>query len=292
VSAVTRVGELLAEASRRLAEAGIPSPRLEARVLLAETLGASAAWVMAHPEGEVQPERRSLYFSRVSRRATHEPLAYIVGHREFYGLDLEVTPAVLIPRPETELLVEAALVAARRIRGTGQGWPLAVDLGTGSGAVAVAMAANLPGLRIIAVDISPEALAVARANAARHGVMDRIEFRVGDVLEVVPERPGLVVANLPYVPTTEFEALMPDVREHEPRQALDGGPEGTLAIARALAQGADRLERPGALLFEIGHGQGERLAAVARRLYPEATVQVRRDYAGLERILAVNLDVP
>ncbi len=283
------VGELLDQANRQLAASGIPYPPDEARLLMAETLGVSLAWVMAHPEAAVPPDRRSLYLSYVARRAAFEPEAYIVGHREFYGLAFQVGPGVLIPRPETELLVDHALAAATELLAAHRRRLLAVELGTGSGAVAIVLVMRQPRLRFIAVEKSPSALSVARANAALHKVEDRIEFRQGDLLEGVVDRIDLLVANLPYIPSGEIDHLMPDVRDYEPREALDGGPEGTAVIQRALEQAVGRMERPGWLLFEIGDGQGAKLAEVSQQLYPAATVQVLRDYAGRERILSIQL---
>lgn len=283
------VGELLALANEQLSRAGIPSPPDEARLLLAEVLGVSLAWVMAHPEARVPPDRRLLFHSYVDRRAAHEPVAYVVGHKEFYGLDLEVGPAVLIPRPETELLVENALSAAERLLHAKGRDLQGADLGTGSGAVAIALAARQPRLKLIAVDSSTAALRVARANAALHRVIERIDFRQGDLLGPVEEQLDLLVGNLPYIPTCEIDRLMPDVSRYEPREALDGGPDGTVPTRRALEQAVHRMDRPAALLFEIGNGQGTQLADFAHRLYPDGTVRVLRDYAGFERILSVDL---
>ncbi|MHB0871394.1 MAG: peptide chain release factor N(5)-glutamine methyltransferase [Chloroflexota bacterium] len=283
------VGQLLAQAVDQLDQAAIPSPQDEARLLMAETLGSSRAWVIAHPEAEVPPDRRLTFLSYVARRAAHEPEAYIVGRREFYGLEFEVGPAVLIPRPETELLVDHALASADLLLAAKGRELLAVELGTGSGAVAIVLAMRRPGLRVVAVEESEAALSMARANATLHNVADRIEFREGDLLDGVRERIDLLVANLPYIPTGEIDSLMPDVRDYEPREALDGGPDGTAVIRRALEQAVDLVDRPASLLFEIGDGQGDRLTAVARGLYPNAAVQILRDYAGLERILSIEI---
>lgn len=283
------VGELLAEAVTRLATAGIPSPPDEARLLMAEAMGVSAAWVMAHAEAMVPPDRRLLFLSNVDRRAAHEPVAYILGHWEFYGLDFDVGPGVLIPRPETELLVEKALAASQRLMDAKKRALLAVDLGTGSGAVAVALAARQTGLTVVAVDSSSTALAFARANALRHRVAHRIRFRSGNLLEGTTERLDLLVANLPYIPSGEIDNLMPDVRLYEPREALDGGPDGTTPTRLALEQAAGRMERPASLLFEIGDEQGAAMSAAAAHLYPDATIKIERDYAGLDRILQVEL---
>lgn len=283
------VGELVARANQQLAAAGIPSPADEARLLMAEVLGVTRAWVIAHPESQLPPDRRLLYLDYVTRRAAHEPEAYLVGRREFYGLEFEVNPSVLIPRPETELLVDHALAAASRLMAAKGRDLLAVDLGTGSGAVAVVLAMRLPGLRVISVDRSSAALQVAAANAALHRVADRVAFRQGDLLKDVNQPVDLLVANLPYIPSPEIDRLMPDVRDFEPHEALDGGPDGTLLIRRALQEAVDRVERPAALLFEIGDGQGKALSKAAHGLYPDAAIQVHKDYARRERILSVEV---
>lgn len=282
-------GNLLAAATKILSAAGIEDARSEARLLLQEVLNVSRAWLMAHAEAIVSPDQGHRYESSVQRRAYHEPAAYITGHKEFFGLDLEVGPAVLIPRPETEILLEMAIGIHERLSAT-KGRDLQVaDVGTGSGAIAIALAVRCPEIHIVAVDASPEALELARRNAGRLGVASRIDFRHGNLLEGVGERLDLLVANLPYVPSDEVDRLMPEVARYEPRTALDGGPDGTLLIRRALEQAVDRLELPAALLFEIGDGQGNILSQYARDLYPGADVRVIRDYAGLERVLSIQL---
>ncbi len=283
------VRELLEQAERQLAAATVPSPPDEARILMAEALNVSRAWVLAHPESEVPPDRRLLFLSWVARRAAHEPVAYITGHRGFYDLDLEVGPAVLIPRPETELLVESALEASNRLQAARDRELRGVDLGTGSGAIAVALAMHQARLRLVAVDSSSAALMVARRNAERYHVSDRIEFRLGDLLEGLEGPFDLLVANLPYIPTAEMDRLMLDVRKYEPREALDGGPDGTVPTRRALRQAVGRLARPAALRFEIGDGQGTLLAELAGELFPGADVRVLRDYAGFERMLSIDV---
>jgi release factor glutamine methyltransferase len=272
-----------------MAAAAIPSPADESRLLMAEVLGASRAWVIAHPEALVPPDRRLLFLNYVARRCAHEPEAYLVGQREFYGLDFEVGPSVLIPRPETELLVDHALEASDRLLAAKGRDLQAVDLGTGSGAVAVVLAMRQPRLKVIAVDRSADALKVAATNAALHGMAGRIEFRQGDLLQQVDQRIDLLVANLPYIPSAEIDRLMPDVRDYEPHEALDGGEDGTDLIRRALQEAVGKMEPPATLLFEIGDGQGRRLSEAAAKLYPTASVQVFRDYAGFERILSVEM---
>ncbi|MGI5836448.1 MAG: peptide chain release factor N(5)-glutamine methyltransferase [Chloroflexota bacterium] len=281
------IGQWIKRAQHQLSRAGIPSPADEARLFMAEVLNVSTAWVLAHPEAIIPPDRKLQFQDYLNRRSAHEPVAYILGHKEFFGLDFDVSPAVLIPRPETELLVEKALAAADRLIKLKRRSLLAVDLGTGSGAVAVALAVNQPNMKLIAVDNSGPALHLAKTNAYRHGVNDRIDFRRGDLLHPVSEQFDLLVANLPYIPSSEVPKLMVDVSRYEPHEALDGGPDGTSLIRRALEQAKTGLEPPAALLFEIGDGQGDELAAFARRIYPDATVDVARDYAGFERILSI-----
>ncbi len=282
-------GNLLAEGTKTLSAAGIEDARSEARLLLQEVLNVSRAWLMTHPEAGVSPHQRSRYDALVQRRARHEPAAYVTGHREFYGLDLEVGPAVLIPRPETEILLEHAIGICDRLSAVKDRDLEVSDLGTGSGAIAIALATRCPRAHIVAVDASREALEIARRNAERHGAASHIDFRHGNLLEGVAERLDLLVANLPYIPSGEVDQLMPEVARYEPRLALDGGPDGTLLIRRAMAQAKDQLEPPAALLFEIGDGQGVTLSQYARDLYPGADVRVIRDYANLERVLSIQL---
>ena len=251
-----------------LARAGIPEPRLEADLLVAHALGTDRTHRLA---------------PLVARRLTREPLAYLLGWREFFGLPLVVRPGVLIPRPETETLVEEALRLARERYG---GAPLVADVGCGAGAIAVALAVHLPRARVYALDVSPVALEVTGENCRRHGVQQRVTLLQGDLLEPLPEPVDLVAANLPYVPSGDFPTLQPEV-QHEPREALDGGPDGLRAIGRLLLQLPGRV-RPGAsLLVECDPRQAPRLVRRARRLFPAAAVRVLQDLAHLDRVLVV-----
>jgi release factor glutamine methyltransferase len=236
----------------------------------------------------------------VQRRAVGEPVAYITGHKEFFGLDFIVTPAVLIPRPESELLVEICLgrLAKRHARCT------IVDVGTGSGVLAVTLAVHLPGAHLIAVDLSSTAVAVARRNAVRHGVADRVSFVVADLVEPLSVVADVIVANLPYLCRDEMpgdvsdgegeagpdasRARMRHPLAWEPRAALDGGPDGLHWIRRLLGLAGGRLRRGGVLVVEMGAGQGATLLSLARQLFPEEEVAVHRDYAGLDRVLVVS----
>ncbi|HLH21092.1 MAG TPA: peptide chain release factor N(5)-glutamine methyltransferase [Chloroflexota bacterium] len=277
------VDAALSWAKRALRAAAVPSPALDALLLLAATLHASKASLLAHPERALTGAEAGQYAAWVARRAQRVPLAYLLGTREFYGRDFLVTPDVLVPRPETELLIEIAL---DHLRGqAAPGW--AADLGTGSGALAVTLAAERPGLRLVATDRSPAALAVAATNAARHAVADRVSLLAADLLGGVVGPLGLVVANLPYIPTAAIDALMPEVARHEPRLALDGGPDGLALNRRLLAEAATRLAPGGLLLLEIGNDQGAALRAEAARRLPGADVAVVTDLAGHDRVLRV-----
>jgi release factor glutamine methyltransferase len=222
----------------------------------------------------------------VRRRLSHEPSAYITGQREFYGLDFQVNRDVLIPRPETETLVETALELAAQQGPKGVGSEQAMrigDIGTGSGAVAIALAVHLPSAHIFATDISPAALEVARDNAAHHGVEQRIEFLQGDLLEPLQTTVHLLVANLPYVRTDEWRELPPELRLHEPRLALDGGVDGLDLIRRLLAGASRALEPGGAVCLEFGTGQQNAILALAREAFASATI--RPDLVGRPRVL-------
>jgi release factor glutamine methyltransferase len=252
-------------------------------VLLAHALGRERSWLYAHPENLLSPHQLSLYQSLVSRRARREPVAYLTGHKEFFGLDFVVTPDVLIPRPETEHLVEWALQLAVAIPS-----PLTMaDVGTGSGAIAVTLAVRLAQAVVVATDTSSAALAVTQRNAGCHGVAGRIHCVQGDLLAPLIGRFHLIVANPPYLSHADLAAAPPEVANWEPRAALDGGPDGLAVIRHLLAMASDRLHPNGALLVEIGASQGPEVFSLARRHFPQAKVEIARDYAGLDRLLVV-----
>jgi release factor glutamine methyltransferase len=224
----------------------------------------------------------------LARRLAHEPVACITGHKEFYGLDLLCSPAALIPRPETELVVELALDFLRSSPKSRDPGPIAIDLGTGNGAIAVALAANAPEVRVVASDTSRDALLLARENARQQAVEGRIDFVQGDLLSLLRGPVDLIVANLPYVPTAEYAALPPEIREHEPETALHAGPAGTELIERLLTQAPGVLAPGGLLLAEHGWAQGERLRAAGSASFPDARIETKRDLAGIERVLVVS----
>lgn len=262
---------------------GTGEPRTSATMLLAHTLRCSPTDLFIHPERELDPAQEAEFKGLIARRARHEPVAYLTGHRPFFDLDLLVDARVLIPRPETELLVERALELARR-------WPQPqiADVGTGSGAIAVALAVHLPQATIWATDLSAEALAVAQTNARRYGVAERITFAQGDLLLPLPGPLQLIVANLPYVSEAEWADLPADVR-HEPPMALLAGADGLAAIRALLEQSPRYLTPDGVILAEIGAAQGQAVIALARRAFPQAYIEVIQDYAHLDRILLIDL---
>ena len=263
--------EALEGAVDALGAASVESPRLDAELLLAEATGRERAELVANPEAGVPADAARRFGEMVRRRLRREPVAYIVGRKGFRHIELEVDRRVLIPRPETELLVELALeLRPRRV----------LDMGTGSGAVALAIADEVPGCELIATDTSSAALEVARANAARLGLGERVELHEA-MLPAEPPRLDLVVANLPYVAETEWGELTPEVTEWEPREALLAGPDGLDVIRAAVAVAATVAP---SLALEVGAGQAP---AVAELLFAAgfATVETRPDLAGIPRVV-------
>jgi release factor glutamine methyltransferase len=271
----------VSEARQRLRDAGITPTEsdLDARLLAQHVLGWTTERYLTDAREPAPEGFRPRYDALVARRVTREPLAYIVGVREFWGLELEVTPDVLIPRPATELIVEALqdLFPDRSV-------PLSIaDVCTGCGCVAVAVAHERPGARVRAIDISRPALEVAARNAARHGVADRITFTQGDLLEGVTGAFDAIVANPPYVIDRAAPALQPEVRDHEPPVALFGGADGLALVTRLVATAPRCLRPDGYLVFEFGLGQDVEVEALIEAS-PELTpIGLRRDLQGIAR---------
>ncbi len=278
------IGSALRWAIPLLAARGADTPRLDAEVLLAHILSVPRAHLIAHRTDPLSDASARRYRDLVMRRARGEPTAYLVGQRAFYDVDLVVDGRVLIPRPETEMLVDEALGWCRQ---AGHDCRRIADVGTGSGALAVTLARHLPDARVWAVDRSPGALAVAACNVGRYGLADRVYPVCGDLLAPLSGPLDLIVANLPYVPGARLAHLDVGVRDYEPREALDGGPDGLDAIRRLLPQAVERLAVPGLLLLEIDEGQGPAAESAVRTCLPDAHVGVHRDYAGLERMVRV-----
>jgi release factor glutamine methyltransferase len=273
------VGEILPLSTRFLKERGSESPRLDAELLAADVLGVRRLDLYLAPERPLTPTETDTLRESVRRRARGEPIAYIRGRREFFGLDLAVTPAVLIPRPETETVVDAALAW---LRSRGGEAPRVADVGTGSGAIACALAANLPAARVVATDISPEALAVAARNVATHGLADRVRLVACNLLDDLEagEFLDLVISNPPYIAESERPLMDAGVLAFEPATALFSGPEGTDATFALIEAARARLRPGGALVVEVGTPpQGDRVRArMAERIAP--TVRPLADPAG------------
>lgn len=276
------VSIVLAGGVEALRGSEIEQPRLDAEVLLARVLGAGRAWLLAHPTAPVSLENASAFTALIARRSRGEPVAYLIGRRAWYNLDLRVTPEVLVPRPETEGLLERALAWARS-----REIDRVADAGTGSGALAIALARALPLAHVYALDVSEAALAVARDNAASLGLTERIEFLSGDLLEPLPAAVDVIVANLPYLGESEHAAAPRDVRLFEPRQALVGGPRGHELLARMLARAPRYLRAGGAVMAELGPAQAAEAYDAARKAFPTATIGLECDHAGLTRYLIV-----
>jgi len=268
----------------------VDAPTLTARLLMATVLERSKEWLLAHDDEPHDGAARERYEALLRRVVAHEPLAYVLGVREFYGLALHVDARVLIPRPETEMLVERALAALSGVSRATSGFDL-FDIGTGSGAVAIAVAKHAPDARVLASDVSADALDVARENARRHGVAERITFVQSDLLRAIDGLPVVLTANLPYVTREEIDGLPPEIQEHEPRVALDGGEDGLDLVRALLGQIAERRATQRQLIaayFEIGASQGAAAAAAARRLTPDAHAEMLRDLGARDRVLALH----
>ena len=252
---------------------------LECELLLRHALGISQTQLYLDLDNELSPQQEEAFWQLVERRRNGEPTAYITGHREFYGLDFYVDPRVLIPRPESELLVEKAISLA-------QNHPLfnIAEVGTGSGAIAISLALSLPETKIYATDISAAALEVARLNCQRHGVIDRVRLRHGNMLDPVPEPVDLIVANLPYVKKSELAGM-----SFEPRLALDGGRDGTERIRQLCRQLDSKLRPGGFLLLEIGQGQRRAITTLLYDLFPHGKIEVMPDLSGIERVVSLSL---
>jgi release factor glutamine methyltransferase len=312
------VGRLLTWTADYLKKSGSPSPRLDAEVLLAAARKCERISLYTAFEEIVPDDVRSAFRDLVKRRAAGTPVAYLVGKKEFYSLSFQVTPDVLIPRPETEHLVVAALDLLAAIpplplgEGRGEGEartrsenlsnqdphpnplpkgegtrPLVADVGTGSGAIAVSLAKHAPSAKIIATDISPAALAVARQNAADHGVSARIEFQEADLLSKLPAERyfDLIVSNPPYIGLQEEPTLAPQVRDHEPRLALFAGPTGTEIIARLIPQAAVRLKAGGHLLMEVSPLIAPAVVDLVHKSHSFEPAAILKDLAGLARVV-------
>lgn len=256
---------------------------LEAEVLLKELLGIDRVQLYLWLEKELYSEEEERFWNLIRRRSAGEPLAYIVGHKEFFGLDFILTPQVFIPRPETELVVEKALELAENFP---PNFSLA-DVGTGCGAIAISLALNFPQAQIYAIDISIPALEVARKNCCRFGLESRVRLLQGNLLEPLPQPVHLILANLPYVPERELPRLAEEIQNFEPTYALDGGPEGLSFIKELLAGAKTKLLPGGAIILEIASSQTPKVNQLVEENFPQAELEVAKDLSGLERAVII-----
>jgi release factor glutamine methyltransferase len=275
------VAEALTLAEVELRAAGVPGPEIDARLLLAHVLGLTVPALRLEGRRLLPGPQAEAFRALVAARATRRPLQHLVGEVEFYGRPFAVEPGVLIPRPETERLVEIALrLLPEGARG------LAADLGTGSGVIGLTLAAERPGLAVACIDLAPAALALTARNAAALGLADRVHLLRGDLAAAIaPATLDLVAANPPYVPAAAIAGLEPEVREHDPRAALDGGPDGLRVAVRVLAEAARVLRPGGHLVMEFGDGQADQVMGMAAT-HPFVAIERHADLAGWERVLS------
>jgi release factor glutamine methyltransferase len=282
--------EAINSASKRLSAAGIINDLLDAEVLLCYTLGRDRAWLLAHIREPLSDERRRTFEQTVDRRVKREPLQYITGRQEFWGLDFAVTRDVLIPRPETELIIEAVLGFTKQ---KDQALTI-IDLCTGSGCIAVSLSKELGAARIFATDKSGKALDVARENAYKHGVGDRIRFLEGDLFEPIDEldlrgKVDIIVSNPPYVPSGDISMLQAEVRDYEPLIALIGGADGTEIHQSILEEAPRFLKNKARLIMEMGIGQSGALAHRIRKTGAFGVPSVLTDLANIERVMVATI---
>jgi release factor glutamine methyltransferase len=289
------LNEALRSATQTLRRARIADASVEAELLLCHILGMSKTQLYTQSERSLTSLETERLRDFVRRRLDHEPTAYILGHCEFYGIDFYVDSRALIPRPETELLVDKAAGLARHIRRQGERITIA-DVGTGCGAIAISLALALARAKIYATDISHSALQVAEVNCRRHGVDDRVELLQGDLLEPLPETVDMIVANLPYVKDCEFRELSAEITGFEPAIALVGGRDGLDKIKEMLEQMQAKWntscgEGPVCFLLEIGQAQGEKVTSLIDSYFPQAGIELSSDLGGIQRVVSVVLKV-
>lgn len=285
MSEVWTIGKILKWTEEYFQKARLDSPRLDAEVLLAHVLKQpERIYLYVHFDQPLEQSELAAYRECIKRRVQHEPVAYITGHRDFMGLDFKVTKDTLIPRPDTEILVEAVL---QRLPAAGENSTLA-DIGTGTGAICLSLLNYLPKLRAMAVDISPGALAVAQENSLSLGLTQRVEFLQGDLLAPLKAKGELlnvIVSNPPYIPKADIATLAADVKAYEPMGALDGGEDGLDFYRRLLAESGDLLKEGGFLAMEVGIHQACQLGALAKDMSQWGKCEILRDLAGIERVV-------
>ncbi len=262
---------------------GIEWPHLEAEILLSHSLKIPRIQLYVQFERVLNEDELAEYKKLILRRSKREPIAYITGHQPFMSLDLEVNPSVLVPRPETEKLVEVAIESAKDLP-----FPHIADIGTGSGAIAVALAKYLPKAKLIGTDTSKGAIEIAKRNAEKHGVSDRCQFIEGDLFEPLAEykdRFDMIVSNPPYIKTSEIDTLQPEISKFEPRGALDGGEDGLKYYKQIIGRADEYLKQSGLLIIELGAGQLREVQEIISSSAKYAGTSVKKDLSGLDRVL-------
>ena len=280
--------ESLRSTSRALCRAGLPDADLEAELLTGHVLGMSKTQLYTESERDLTPAEIEQLCRFVRQRLDHEPTAYILGHWEFYGINFCVDWRALVPRPETELLVEKAIELGQFMLESGRQIAIA-DIGTGCGAIAISLALALPQAEIYATDVSTSALQVAEMNCRRHAVNGRVKLLRGDLLEPLPRPVDMIVANLPYVRHSEIRDLAPEIRDYEPVLALDGGEDGLHVIQQMLEQMPAKLNREASCLLEVGQGQDEAVTLLIETYFPEARTESIVDLGGIARVVRATL---
>ncbi|ACZ42338.1 modification methylase, HemK family [Thermobaculum terrenum ATCC BAA-798] len=275
------IRELLLKAKARLKAADVENPSLDSELLLASVLGIDRTSLLANLNQEVSLPDQEKFLGLVERRSRHEPIAYILGYKEFYGRLFCVSRSVLIPRPETEMLVDLAKKLATK-------GAVVADVGTGSGAIAISIAIERPDVKVVATDISHDALDVARRNVQKHGVQDRVFLLQGNLLDPVHEMVDMVVANLPYIPESEADSLQPDVILWEPRTALFGGEDGLEYIRELLGQLPKHCSYGAYCLLEVDPRLVDKLKHEIKLRFPDASIVVLQDLAGLPRVVSIS----
>ena len=276
------VHNILNESTKSLEAAEIPSARLDAEVLLSFCLNCDRLEFYKNPDMTISETQLAAFRNLITRRLRWEPVAYITGRKEFWTFVLDVNNAVLIPRPDTEIIVEEAVNICRKIDSPEI---KILDIGTGSGAIAIALALEITGAKVVATDISPEALNLAQKNAAALGLKDKIEFKLGNLFEPVNGIFDIIVCNPPYISAQDYEKLPAGVKDYEPREALWAGKSGLEFYEKLIYQAADYLQKNGWLLLEIGAKQEAGVRKIAETAGFYDSIEMRKDYAGLPRVI-------
>ncbi len=282
------LAQALQQSTYVLSVNGIEDSYIEARMLLGYAANLSPVQIYTEPEQTLSRAEENELQKLIRRRLQHEPAAYILKHKEFYGIDFYVDSRVLIPRPETEILVDTALeFACDRSYLTEP--LLAADIGTGCGAIAISLALNLPGSKVYATDLSPSALEVAALNCRRHKVSERVTLLSGNLLQPLPEPVDLILANLPYIKNSELSGLSPEIAKFEPSMALDGGRNGLDCIRRLLDQVKEKINPSGCLMLEMGQNQEEDMSRIVRSCLNKVNFRFIADYNGINRVVKIDL---